>query len=132
MKQLDEEERCTIVEALSVHLNNIKRPGSGGRSNTAIDRLASVVDDMSKKGGQGGQSAADKSYAGSTAPTSPQLPGNHEATPPLTNAPNTPESSNPPSVSAGPTGHGLVAKTDGMAVATKITLASDMKTRAVD
>ncbi|OAA66005.1 pumilio family mRNA-binding protein [Niveomyces insectorum RCEF 264] len=112
LKQLKNEEHRHFVEALSVQLNVLK-PSNPGRHNSAIDRLAVVVDDELSRinnavNNQGSASAGP--HNGHTAPASPQVPDDHDSTPSLTNAPNTPESSNPPSVSAGPAGEPLAAE----------------------
>lgn len=129
MKLLDSEERRLFAETMEAQLTVLKRT-STGRQNAAVDRL---LDELTK-GSLGNQSSpATKSYAGSTAPVSPRLHANAESTPPLTNAPNTPESSNPPSVSAGPTGTSLVAKTDDtITAATKVALSSDADAQTAD
>ncbi|CAK7262755.1 mRNA binding protein puf3 [Sporothrix epigloea] len=112
LKLLEGEERRLFAQTMELQLAVLKRT-STGRQNAAIDRL---LDELVRSGFSNVGSLATKSYAVSTAPASPRLPAAanaDNATPPLTNAPNSPESSNPPSVSAGPTADSLAAEADG-------------------
>ncbi|CAK7220154.1 mRNA binding protein puf3 [Sporothrix eucalyptigena] len=130
LKLLEGEERRLFAETMETQLGVLKRT-STGRQNAAVDRL---YDELAKSGLSGLSSPATKSYAASVAPVSPRLNANPESTPPLTNAPNTPESSNPPSVSAGPTGVSMVAKADGKltATTTMVAVSSDADTPTAD
>ncbi|CAK7222976.1 mRNA binding protein puf3 [Sporothrix bragantina] len=111
LKLLEGEERRLFVETMETQLAVLKRT-STGRQNAAVDRL---LEELSK--------------TGLSSVSSPRLPTNAaESTPPLTHAPNTPESSNPPSVSAGPTGASLAANTDGKTTS-KVTVSSDADTQ---
>ncbi|CAK7564954.1 MAG: mRNA binding protein puf3 [Sporothrix epigloea] len=111
LKLLEGEERRLFVETMELQLAVLKRT-STGRQTAAIDRLH---DELARSGCSNVGSLATKSYAVSMVPASPRLPATANAddsTPPLTNAPNSPESSNPPSVSAGPTADSLAAEAE--------------------
>ncbi|ERS99934.1 hypothetical protein HMPREF1624_03303 [Sporothrix schenckii ATCC 58251] len=131
LKLLEGEERRLFVETMETQLAVLKRT-STGRQNAAVDRL---LDELAKTGLVSlGSPPAAKSYTASTAPVSPRLPANAESTPPLTHAPNTPESSNPPSVSAGPTGASIVARADGKmaTAAAKLVVSPDTDTETAE
>ncbi|EFW98695.1 pumilio family mRNA-binding protein [Grosmannia clavigera kw1407] len=107
LKQLKGEEHQLFAEVLSVQLSVLRR-SSTGRQNAAIDRLATAMEETSKGNNASGQAPSGKKPNGDSASqASPQLSGDQESTPSLASLPTTPESSNPPSVSAGSSGGSL-------------------------
>ncbi|CAK7265801.1 mRNA binding protein puf3 [Sporothrix epigloea] len=124
LKLLEGEERRLFVATMESQLAVLKRT-STGRQSAAIDRL---LDELARSCFSNAGSFVTKSCSASTAPASPRLPTNSDdSTPPLTNAPNSPESTNPPSVSAGPTRDSMATEAqDKRAVAEfRIAVSSD-------
>lgn len=123
LKQLKGEEHQLFVGVLSAQLSLLRR-SSTGRQNAAIDRLATAIEETSKELSASGQaSSGKKSNDESVSPASPQLTGDQDSTPSLTSLPTTPESSNPPSVSAGSSGGSLESEDKDSTATAKATVA---------
>ncbi|EPE10124.1 pumilio domain-containing protein [Ophiostoma piceae UAMH 11346] len=117
LHSLEGDDQRQFAESLAAQVDLHRKSGSS-RPNAAIDRLAETIEGIEK---------ANKKAESTKAADSPNLGSAHggESTPPLTEAPNSPESSNPPSVRSGPTETVVAKSGESLAAGPAIALPSD-------